>query len=259
MDCLDAPSLSLFSWNVYRNYRAARIEASLRQVIERHTPDVLLIQEAPVYDERPFADLPVFEGYHRFYAPVHEVLVRRRHLNFSSTGQLILSRHAFDATEVHELPVLPSRVHEAARQTGIVTRNVTYARFRLCTGGTLGVYNVHLENRAFPAGRAAQVRHLLDLIAAKDDRLVVVGGDFNTFLTRALETCLHLFEAAGFVNLYSAPRLRLLPRLDYFMVKGAAAAGARAVRGRGSDHAPLLATIQLPPAAPVRGSAPAHL
>lgn len=238
-------ALTFLSWNVYRNYRPKQIEASLQRFVAQHRPDVVLLQEAPVYEDRAFPGAEALEGYHRFYAPVHEILVRKRHLNFASTGQLILARHAFAQTEVHALPVLPSRMHAAARRTGIVTRNVAYARFPLYSGGTLGVYNVHLENCAFPAGRTAQVRHLLDVIRRKEDRIVVVGGDFNTFLTRALETCLVSFECEGFVNLFGVRRLRVLPRLDYFLVRGAAGAQASVLRGRGSDHAPILATIHV--------------
>lgn len=246
--CLPPASLRLISWNVFRNYRAAAVAQSLRRLVATHRPDVLLIQEAPVYDASHFADLDAFEGYRALYTPVHEIAVPRPRYRFRSTGQLILTRHPFAATDVLELPALPRRIRRMARGADTVTRNVPYVRFRICGGGTLGVYNIHLENRTSPAGRLRQVGPLFEAMRRQADDCVVVGGDFNTFLSARFETSLRRFEAAGFTNLFHAVGPRWRPRLDYFMVRGAVRARGVQLRGRGSDHQPIMAVLELPTA-----------
>jgi endonuclease/exonuclease/phosphatase family metal-dependent hydrolase len=235
--------LILLSWNVFRNYRAAQVAASLASLIETHRPDVLLIQEAPVYDTHRFADMELFAGYNALYAPVHQVRIRSRRLPFESTGQLILSRQAYAATATHDLPALPRWGAKRSARTGTVTRRVLYGRLRLPSGKTVGLYNIHLENRSLAEGRLKQVRHLLEVIRATEDDVVVVGGDFNTFLTPAFEACLRAFAQEGFHNLFSLAGASWRPRLDYILVRGAVAAEGLQLRVRGSDHQPVLATV----------------
>lgn len=243
--CIEASRLTLLSWNIFRNNRPEAIRQSLQVYLDEYAPDMLLLQESPVYDTHAFEEQELFEGYHALYAPVHEIEVGSERFDFLSTGQLILSRHPFYRTAVHELPALPRWFGEVLPAGGSVTRNVPYAQFRLCSGGTLGLYNIHLENRSLPSGRLRQVRHLLEVITQQGDDVVIVGGDFNTFLTSAFESALALFREEGFTNVFSFSRWRLLPQLDYFMIRGAATEQGVRLRGRGSDHQPILVTLHV--------------
>lgn len=229
--------LRILCWNVYRNYRAPRVAATLRGLIRAHAPQVLLLQEAPVYADHTFADLDVFGGYTGFYAPLHEIRAPAGRLNFVSTGQLLLTRLPVQGTAVHVLPSV--RWGGAEDHRGTVTRRVVYARYFLGAGETVGIYNVHLENRTRPAGRDLQAEALLDIIEGHRDRVVVVAGDLNTRFPR--EGALRRLRAAGFRSLVRGLR----PRRDHVLVRGASAATAKVLRGRGSDHAPILATVEL--------------
>ena len=238
-------ALVLVSWNVYRNYRTARIEESMTGIVEMHQPDVILIQEAPVYDGSSFADLGVFEGYSSLYAPIHEIRNPTRTLPFLSTGNLTLARHAWRQSDVLELPHVRLGRKNPAASSNPIRRRALYAQWPLSRGRTLGIYNVHLENRATAGGRRLQMRHLLDWMERRADDVVVVGGDFNTILSHVFERCIRMLEEAGFTNLFADEGLRLLPRRDYLLVRGAAASEGRPLRGRGSDHQPVMAVVSL--------------
>lgn len=236
------------SWNIFRNYHPGLISASLARIVADHQPELILLQEVPFSAERRFVDSPLLREYHAFYAPAHTIKIRSRRLNFESSGQVILSRGPLSETAAHELPILRSRSGARAERLGIVRRNAVYARIDMAGGATCGVYNVHLENRAFPGGRRKQAKAVLDVIARRADSIVIVGGDFNTFLPRRYEAALGLFEGAGFDILLKGTGARLLPQLDYIMVRGALAARRQPLRARGSDHQPVLAELVLPSA-----------
>lgn len=258
---MSSASFTVLSWNVYRNYRARRLAASLEQLMERYAPDVLLFQEAPVYASSRFADLPLFAGLHARYAPVHLIHRPGGRLNFLHSGQLTLSKLPLETTEVYELPPLPSRTRPGASRKGTIRRNVLYTRLRL--GSTaVGLYNVHFENRAGPAGRARQARHLLEIIRSGPEEVVVVGGDFNSRFTRTLETSLRLFAAEGFLDPFRHVGPAWRPRLDYILLRGAEVLEADELRVRGSDHRPVLLRFRLstagcaPPRRAAKGTDP---
>jgi endonuclease/exonuclease/phosphatase (EEP) superfamily protein YafD len=236
-------TLKVISWNIYRNNRAAAIEASLQQFVRDHDPDVLLLQETPAYEASHFSDIAVFDPYYKIYEPMHILHRPRPSIKFTSSGQLTLSKYPFAETTAYQLPALGYRARRSRLRGETVHRVALYTQLTAASGKRIGLYNVHLENRASPSGRLKQVHHLLKIIDEKHDDLVVVGGDFNTFLTATLESCLKPFHQAGFVNIYQDIRLSLLPRLDYFMIRGAQVARRMRLRGRGSDHRPIMAEI----------------
>jgi len=235
--------IRLLSWNVFRNRRPATIERSLQGLVQKYHPHVVFLQEAPQGEKGSPWEIDALNGFHRLYAPVFEILVQSHRFGFDSTGQLTLSCFPFESTETYILPAVPRFLERKAGPVARVVRRVPYARIRLPSGRTLGLHNVHLENRTLPSGRHLQVRHLLEVVDQKDDDVAVVGGDLNTFFGRNLEACLRLFARRGFTRLIGMARIRGLPALDYVLVRGALRTEAVPVRATGSDHYPVLVDI----------------
>lgn len=239
----DLHRLRVISWNVYRNNYPATIAASLQRFVQDHRPDILLVQEAPVYEVPYFVDMTVFDGYFMIYEPMYVVNRPAQAADLRSVGQLTISRIPFTTTTAYLLPPIRLRFSRAGTSDPIVRRVALYTRLTLGSGKRIGIYNVHLENRALPEGRYKQVKHLLSIVEKHEDDVVIVGGDLNTFMTKTFELCLRLFEKAGFRDVFHDDGLRLLPRLDYFMVQGVRSAERRRLRSRGSDHQPIMADL----------------
>ncbi len=231
--------LRLLSWNVHRNYSPESLQRSLLRLLAEEQPDVVLLQEVPVYADGPFWNEPRLReplaDFHLLYAPAHRVRKRSRYYDFDHAGQLTLSRFPFSETAVHELPTVSRPKlgeHHAVRRVAIYTRLET-------EWGSLGLYNLHLENTTGPEGRRHQILHLLRQVRESDD-VVVLGGDFNTLFCR-FEWVESELTRQGFASSFAGER-RLLPRLDHFYVRGAMARGRR-LAGEGSDHQPILARL----------------
>jgi hypothetical protein len=65
-------------------------------------------------------------------------------------------------------------------------------------------------------------------------------------MTQTFEMSVGRFVERGFTDVFVSTSRRLLPRLDYFLIRGAREAVGRELSGRGSDHDPILTTIDLP-------------
>ena len=229
--------LTIASWNILRNYNQDQIKNSLSKIMKEQTPGIILIQESPVYNDSAFFDDDLFSNFNVFYAPLHQVETQTDFYNFSQTGQLTLSLYPFTKTEVYPLPSVSGDFHGEGHY---VKRVALYTQVEDKEGKKIGIYNVHLENNCWQNGRRKQLEYLLDIIDKNDDDVVVIGGDFNTFLQK-LERGITLLEKEGFEKLISG--FRVLP-LDHFMVRGSEAVGVR-LKGEGSDHQPILARLKL--------------
>lgn len=239
-------SIKILSWNILRYYNQKQINQTLEHLFNLHNFDIVFIQEAPVYDDSKFSDLNLLKNFNKFYVPLHQIKKQDRFYNFKSTGNLILSKHSFVKTEVYELPTVSGWFTKIYKGNWVVKRIAVYAQI-MVNNQRVGLYNIHLENNAGPSGRLKQIKYLLDEIIAKNnDDVVVIAGDFNTVLTRLLESGLRYLSQNGFTNLFDGLRFkfRYLPRLDYFFVKGAKAKSIQ-LKGNGSDHYPIMAEIIL--------------
>ncbi len=228
--------LTAVSWNILRNYNQDRIRESLIKIMEEQNPALILVQEAPVYDESAFWDDDVFSGFNVYYAPLHQVKNQTAFYNFAHTGQLTLSRYSFTKTEAYQLP---SVSRPFLGDGHVIKRLALYTQIQTKDGRTVGIYNVHLENTAWQNGRRKQVEYVLEIIGKNNDDVVVIGGDFNTFLG-PLEQGPAVLQGAGFEKLPA--EFKLTPRLDNFFIKGAKATGAQ-LHGSGSDHQPIMASL----------------
>lgn len=230
--------LTVISWNILRNYNRDKIRESLTKIMEEQNPSLILIQEAPVYDKSAFWEDDLFTGFNVYYAPLHQVRSQTAFYNFAHSGQLTLSRYPFTKTETYQLP---SVTRPILGDEHIIKRLALYTQIETEDGRTVGIYNVHLENAAWQSGRKKQLEYLLGIIDQNNDDVVLVGGDFNTFLG-GLDRGVSALEKAGFDRLLSG--FRLTPRLDHMLVRGSKATGSQ-LHGSGSDHQPVMASLNL--------------
>lgn len=235
---LRAPgSVDIVSWNILRNYSRPKIRKSLEKIIEAHDPNIILLQEVPVYDAGFFWDDKLYSGFNTYFAPSHQVRQQTSFYNFLQTGQLTLSRFPFTKTITYPLPSVARRSFGVDH---IIKRLALYTQIRMENGTSFGIYNVHLENAVLPVGRKKQLKYLLDIIDSNEDDGVVIGGDFNTFFG-VFEGVTSLLKKHGFTKL--GAKMRIIPRLDHFFIKGVKGK-CKAVTGDGSDHRPFLAQVR---------------
>jgi|GEM_PF-3412936 len=239
-------TLRLLIWNVHRGYGGATLAASLARLMARLDPDVLLLQEVPVYDEvRPFwrlpAIAPLLEGRHLAFTPMHRVDPSTPGYPFAESGLLTVSRWAPTAWDAFALPQVTHPKLGAAhdlRRVGL--------RLLLGQGKRrLAIYNVHLENTAPRRGRALQAAAVAERAAALEDvdHGVLLGGDWNAFFG-GFEGLYGELAQAGF-----APTLRPrtpwgTPQIDHLFHRGVVHARARRLAVAGSDHQPVAGWVR---------------
>jgi len=225
-------NLTILSWNILRNYNKQDIKESLAKIFDEESPDIIFIQEAPVYQNSSFWGDELFSKFNVFYAPLHQIQKQDEFYNFVHSGQLILSKYPFTKTEVYPLP---SVSRQFLGKNHFIKRLATYAQIK--GKKSIGLYNVHLENSAWQTGRKKQIDYLLEIINENNDDIVIIGGDFNTFLGK-WEQGLNILRELGFRGLFGTGI-----RLDHFFVKNALAIGKQ-LKGEGSDHQPIMAIVK---------------
>ncbi len=234
--------ITFVSWNILRGYRVGEIKASLSRIVKENHPDILLLQEAPVRDANGFWQDGIVARFNVAYAPLHQVAKKTAFYDFEHSGQLTLSRFQYQNREVYALPVV---ARQSLGKDHLITRIALYTQIETVEKMKIGIYNVHLENRTGSSGRQYQIRSLLETIEGKNDDVVVVGGDFNTFLGSSLENGIQHLEKAGFKKCYAQEGL--LPQLDYLFYRGENVVGVsgKQLHGDGSDHQPILLELEL--------------
>jgi endonuclease/exonuclease/phosphatase family metal-dependent hydrolase len=243
---VDCRRLRVASWNIHRSYRGEQVRQSLTTLIRTEEPDIVLLQEVPVYPRGPFWGLDqlgaLLADYHLEYVTMHRVGRTTSYYSFAETGMVTLSRTAPVAVEAVPLPTVSrsklGRNH-TIRRTALVTRH-TLADRVVC------VCHLHLENTTGPRGRAQQISHLLDRLDLGPDTTTVLAGDFNTLLG-SRETVHGQVAAQGFVPVAMIGRSRLLPALDHFFVCGGIGQRGRTLRLPGSDHRPIIFDLTVAP------------
>ncbi len=234
--------ITLVSWNILRGYNAEQIKTSLSQIMRDYNPNLLLLQEAAVRGSTTFWEDDLFTGFNVAYAPLHQVTQKTAFYDFDHSGQLTLAQVPYQNVEVYALPLV---ARQSLGKNHLITRIALYTQIENVNGIKIGIYNVHLENRTGPSGRQYQMKSLLETIEAKNDDVVVVGGDFNTFLGSSLEKGICDLEKAGFEK--SFVKRGILPQLDHFFYRGEriARASGKQLYGEGSDHQPIMLELEL--------------
>lgn len=238
------PRFRVLSWNVHRGYRLDEVTSSLERILDRWRPDVLLLQEVPMYAERPFWESegvrPLLAGWHLRFAPMHRVGAPSAYYPFQASGQLTASRAPISEWEVCPLPTVSRpklgrrhRVQRVALGTAVAIRD-----------GEAAMWNVHLENTTGPHGRLLQAARLLDRVQQRPRRPTILAGDFNT-LFGGLEGTDGLLTGTGFDRVEVVDRRRLRPAIDHVFVRGLAALEGVELAARGSDHRPILVEVEV--------------
>lgn len=234
--------ITIVSWNILRGYNAEQIKTSLSQIMRDYNPNVLLLQEAAVRGSTTFWEDDLFTDFNVAYAPLHHVAQKTAFYDFDHSGQLTLTRVPYQEWGVYALPLV---ARQSLGKDHLITRIALYTQIENADGVKIGIYNVHLENRTGSSGRQYQIRGLLETIEEKNDDVVVVSGDFNTFLGSYFERGIDDLVKAGFQK--SHVNEGILPQLDYFFYRGERIRGAsgKQLHGDGSDHQPILLELEL--------------
>jgi len=168
-------------------------------------------------------------------------------LSDEDRGNAILSNLPLSGLSAFELPF--------ERQRRVAVGATLSGTYRNGKPWQLRVVSAHFDNMSGPKrlwigselGRVRQTRGLIDQLAA--ERSVVVGGDFNTwfgFSDQAFRETARAFPATRVTDRRATFRgLLRLDHLFYRLPDGWKASFARADENYGSDHYPLIATIDL--------------
>ncbi|WP_202552533.1 endonuclease/exonuclease/phosphatase family protein [Streptomyces sp. SID8352] len=208
--------------------------------------DVIGLQEVDVHwgERSDFADeareLAAKLGMRVFLAPVYD-------LDPATAGA---PRRRFGVAVLSRLPVLAARNHEITRLSTQTPDPVPAPApgFAEVVVGVRGVrahvYSTHLDHRADPAVRRAQVADMLDVLA-EDTGPKVLVGDFNAEPGAAELAPLwrRLRDAAPDAG-PTYPALGPVKRVDLVAVSpGVTVTGARTVATAASDHRPVVVDL----------------
>ena len=204
--------MRLLSWNLLRNAGAGA--ADVARLIERHRPDVVLMQEAT----EAVDGLAALVGGRAVRRP----MTRRRH------GLAAWSAARFETSDV-DLPVGTRIDLPPAVRRSLAPRRALAVRIE---DGPV-IATVHLDHGQNANRR--QLRHVASAVPG----LAVIIGDFNAFGATRL---------AGFADV--GPRrstYQMAPfisfRLDRCLVRGYRARAAEALEFGPSDHRPILVEL----------------
>ncbi|MFI2507124.1 endonuclease/exonuclease/phosphatase family protein [Streptomyces sp. NPDC018972] len=177
-----------------------------------------------------------------FFAPIYDLDPADRDGERRQFGVAVLSRHPVLAAENHEITRLstqtPDPVPAPAPGFAEVVVDVR--------GAHVHVYTTHLDYRADPSVREAQVADMLGVLAADRGPKVLVG-DFNAEPTAPELAPLweRLRDAAPDAG-GTYPAIDPVKRIDLITVSpGIRVTGARTVATEASDHRPVVTDLRV--------------
>lgn len=231
-----AKRFSLTTWNIERGYDYRGLVDDLPQV----AGDITCLQEVAVIDGRPIFDtvLPFSR-----YSPTLFVRWHNTRYPFQHEGRMTLSKVAPLSSENIVLPrTVKINVHDLFGSFS--QRGAIYTRYPTELGGTLGVYNVHLENYSNPIGRRRQLRVLVDYIKKQKDDYVIITGDFNTVYGK-FEFLVRDLKKAGLLRAHAHGLTCSFMTLDHIFHTPNINIEAQVVPKHSSDHNPIVASVEL--------------
>jgi endonuclease/exonuclease/phosphatase family metal-dependent hydrolase len=222
------------TWNVEHGHQLDKLAKDLPTL----KADLLLLQEVPVLTPDSAPLLAEFGAYYA-YAPGLLVTKTNPWYSFSNRGQLTLTSVAPAA--VDGLPLPKVSVYDTHRKHRFNRQIVLYTQLKTAKG-TLGVYNIHLDNYCAPTGRRRQLNEIFEQIRKRRDTYVIVAGDFNTVYGK-----LELVGVKLQVGLVRAKTGRTcgLFRLDHILYSPNMIVSAKVIGKNSSDHKPIVADVQL--------------
>ncbi|MET8216860.1 endonuclease/exonuclease/phosphatase family protein [Streptomyces hirsutus] len=210
--------------------------------------DVVGLQEVDVHwgDRSDFVDearaLAGKLGMRVFFAPIYDLDPAAEGGERRQYGVAVLSRYPVTEAENHEITRLSTRTPDPvpAPMPGFaeVTVNVR--------GAQVHVYSTHLDHRADPSVREAQVADMLDVLAADRGPKILVG-DFNAEATAPeLAPLWQRLRDADPGGGGTYPAVDPVKRIDLVAVSpDITVAGAEAVATEASDHRPVVTDLRI--------------
>ncbi|MGW5215638.1 endonuclease/exonuclease/phosphatase family protein [Streptomyces sp. NPDC004051] len=177
-----------------------------------------------------------------FFAPIYDLDPATAEGKRRQYGVAVLSRHPVLEAENHEITRLstqtPDPVPAPAPGFAEVTVNVK--------GVFVHVYSTHLDHRADPSVRAAQVADMLEVLAADRGPKILVG-DFNAEATAPeLAPLRQRLRDADPDGGGTYPAVDPVKRIDLVTVSpGITVTGAHEVATDASDHRPVVTDLKL--------------
>lgn len=228
-------TITVVSYNIWFGKDIEQSISELQDIQSQHGLDILLLQEM---DEAGTEQIARELGFNYVYYPA--AIEPTYDKNF---GNAVLSR--WPITESKKL-MLP---HKSLSNR--MSRTATQARIQIQRSEIL-VYSLHTESVfTLPRFRTDQYRTVLRDIDP-ESRLVIVGGDFNSFTSRAAEAITKDFSLAGFVqgsegSPYSVKRMGIELTTDHIFTKGFVVENAGTwAEALASDHLPVWVSLRLP-------------
>ncbi|MFI8306142.1 endonuclease/exonuclease/phosphatase family protein [Streptomyces sp. NPDC085927] len=218
------------------------------QALRDLNADVVGLQEVDVHwgDRSDFVDearaLAGKLGMRVFFAPIYDLDPPAGGGERRQYGVAVLSRHPVIEAENHEITRLSTQTPDPvpAPMPGFaeVTVNVK--------GVHVHVYSTHLDHRADPSVREAQVADMLDVLAADRGPKILVG-DFNAEATAPeLAPLWQRLRDADPNGGGTYPAADPVKRIDLVAVSpGITVAGAEAVATEASDHRPVVTDLRV--------------
>ncbi|MFJ7132434.1 endonuclease/exonuclease/phosphatase family protein [Streptomyces fungicidicus] len=210
--------------------------------------DVIGLQEVDVHwgARSDFADearaLADRLGMRVFFAPIYDLDPATADGERRQYGVAVLSRHPVLAAENHEITRLSTQSSDPVPAPAPGFAEVVVG----VRGARVHVYTTHLDYRADPSVREAQVADMLEVLAADRGPKVLVG-DFNAEATAPELSPLwgKLRDAAPAAG-PTYPAAEPVKRIDLITVSpGIGVRDARTVATEASDHRPVVADLTI--------------
>lgn len=178
-----------------------------------------------------------------FFAPIYDLDPATEGGERRRYGVAVLSRHPVLHAENHEITRLSTQTPDP-----VPAPAPGFAEIEIRVKGVrTHIYSTHLDYRADPSIRAAQVDDMLDILA--DDRgPKILVGDFNAEPSAPeLAPLWHTLRDAAPDAGLTYPAVAPQKRIDLITVsEGITVTGARTHATDASDHRPVVADLRLP-------------
>ncbi|MFI9338594.1 endonuclease/exonuclease/phosphatase family protein [Streptomyces althioticus] len=178
-----------------------------------------------------------------FFAPIYDLAPAAEGAERRRYGVAVLSRHPVLHAENHEITRLSTQTPDPVPAPAPGFAEIVIR----VKGVRTHVYSTHLDYRADPSIRAAQVDDMLGILA--DDRgPSVLVGDFNAEPSAPeLAPLWHTLRDAAPDAGLTYPAIAPQKRIDLITVSdGITVTGARTHAADASDHRPVVADLRLP-------------
>lgn len=232
--------LRVLVYNIHAGKDASGIDNLERvgALVRSTRADLVLLQEVDRNTERSgdvdqLATLQQLTG-------LHGVFGKALDYQGGLYGIAILSRWPITAHDTVPLHLTPQSVE---------ARVALFADVAM-PGGTVTIVNTHLDHHPDDTWRRQEVARLLQAIAARERRPLLIGGDFNSTPDSDVQATLRnaglkdAWTMCGRGDELTYPAGTPLRRIDYLFLTGAArCTEARVIDTDASDHRPVLVDV----------------